>query len=253
VAPKPGDFTSQLLGLIPLTESLDPDKSRQTEDLEADLARVLEGEYGEPPVVMAQTNLMLCIFRRLRAQNSNILGRHMDRVLSLATKGLRAARSMVATNSPWHHAANVPFQLLCLLLAIDSRASLSLLGDAMGTLQQVATAYNSAVMREAYNTAYLLILLHQRRKDEDARALHDVLSTHSTAPALSPATAVHFGTTNIPPQPTSNTQELSWLEDLIADMPSLREFDLEQFLVEDSLQRQDGPNGTFSADPLLQI
>jgi hypothetical protein len=51
----------------------------------------------------------------------------------------------------------------------------------------------------------------------------------------------------------SNSLELLWLEDLIADMPSLRKFDLEQFLVKDALQWQDGSNGTFSADPLLQM
>jgi hypothetical protein len=267
VEPKAGDNTSQLLGLIPLTEPLDPNKTRSVEDLEADLTRVLDEDRERPPVIMAQVNLMLCIFRRLRAQKSNMLNLQADRILSLLIKGLRAARQMVADSSPWHHVANVPFQAICLLLAIDSRASLALLGDAMSTLQLVANTWNSAMMREAYNTAYLLILLHQRRKEEDAKALRDVLSMHSTAPAMtvdSSSTSQQFSGVGTYNQNNSGYQqqqqgvatmmavesaEFLWLEDLIADMPSLREFDLEQFLVQDAIQPQDSDVGTgFGTD-----
>lgn len=258
VAPKPGDYTSQLLGLIPLTEPLDPTKTRSVEDLEADLNRVLDENRERPPVIMAQVNLMFCIFRRLRAQKSNMLSLQADRILALVVKGLRAARQMVADSSPWHHVANIPFQAICLLLAIDSRASLALLSEAMSTLQIVANTWNSAVMREAYNTAYLLILLHQRRKEEDAKALRGVLSIHSTAPAMAADTSSQFtgigpsnhGIVYQQPQqgPTTITAndsaEFLWLEDLIADMPSLKEFDLEQFLVRDAIQPLDSDAGT---------
>jgi hypothetical protein len=236
LVPKSGDYTSQLLGLIPLTESLDPGKSRTDEELEADLARILGVEYQEPPVVMAQTNLMLCIFRRLRTQNSNILSRHEHRVIRLAKKGLQAAHRMVETNSPWHHAANVPFQVVCLFLAIDSRYSLQLLGYAMSTLNEVATAYDTAVMREAYNTAYLLIMLHQRRKASDAGALQDVMNAHNINPAISPANGGPVSAANDQPlQSPSMQPEMSWMEDLIADMPTLRGLDIYQFLYDDPM------------------
>jgi hypothetical protein len=236
LVPKPGDYTSQLLGLIPLTESLDPGKSRTEEELEADLVRILGVEYEEPPVVMAQTNLMLCIFRRLRTQNSNILSRHEHRVIRLAKKGLQAAHRMVETNSPWHHAANVPFQVVCLFLAIDSRYSLQLLGYAMSTLNEVATAYDTAVMREAYNTAYLLIMLHQRRKASDAGALQDVMNAHNINPAISPANGGPVSAANDQPlQSPSMQPEMSWMEDLIADMPTLRGLDVYQFLYDDPM------------------
>ena len=193
-----------------------------------------------------------------------MLNLQADRILALLVRGLRAARQMVVDSSPWHHVANVPFQAICLLLAIDSRASLALLGDAMSTLQLVANTWNSAVMSEAYNTAYLLILLHQRRKEEDAKALRDVLSIHSTAPAMtadpSSSQFASVSTSNQNggyQQPQSgatamaatDSAEFLWLEDLIADMPSLREFDLEQFLVQDAIQPQDSDFGTgFGTD-----
>jgi hypothetical protein len=241
VSPKAGDYTSQLLGFIPLTEPLHPNKSRSVEELEADMKRVLDDVLEAPPVVMAQVNLMLCIFRRLRAEKSNMINMRMERILELAMKGLRAAENMVASNSPWHHSANVPFQVVCLLLAIDSRASLALLPDAMNVLQEVTNSWNSAVMREAYNTAYLFILLHQRRKEEDAKTLRNVLGMHSTAPAATTAddSMMQFGGVGDFQQPATDSVEFSWLEDLISDMPSLREFDLEQFLVQDAMQQQD--------------
>lgn len=254
VAPHPDDCTSQLLGLIPLTELLDPNKTRTVEEMEADLDLVLSEDRERPPVIMAQINLMLCIFRRLRARKSNMLTLQADRILRLLVKGLGAARQMVVDSSPWHHVANVPFQAICLLLAIDSRASLALLDEAMDTLQLVANTWNSAVMREAYNTAYLLILLHQRRKEEDAKALRDVLSKPAmtvdpniphapggTAGYSSSASVIHqqqYG----PGMAATESAEFLWLEDLIADMPILREFDLGQFLT--GASEQDGLQAT---------
>ncbi|KAF4211265.1 hypothetical protein CNMCM5878_002872 [Aspergillus fumigatiaffinis] len=188
---------------------------------------------------------MLCLYRRLRALNSSISGDLLDRVLALAGNGLRAAREMVASVCPWHQIANVPFQIVCTLLAIDSRTSLALLGEAMRTLREVAAAYDTEVMREAYSTAYLLILLHQRRKEEDTRALRDVLRVNANAAAAAPRLSVETaggGSTSLerqaqPPAPQSQSvadrSEMSWLGDLMIDMPSLQNFDLDQFLMTD--------------------
>ncbi|OKL56561.1 hypothetical protein UA08_08082 [Talaromyces atroroseus] len=278
VAPKPGNYTSQILSFLPLTDELDPNKTRTVEDLEADMAQVLAEECDQPCVVLCQVNLLLCIFRRLRAQKSNMLNLQMDRILELAMKGVRAADQLVDTISPWHHTSNIPFQVICLLLSIDNRASLSLLGDAMRCLQRVAMMWDTPVMREAYNTAYLLILLHQRCKEEDAKTLRDVLGIQQTAPAMtshSTSSAYpisssndnnsHYNNSTFQQQQqqqqqqpttaatTADSAEFLWLEDLIADMPSLREFDLGQFLVQDASQLQDVGvmGGNFGAESLL--
>ncbi|KAJ5619056.1 hypothetical protein N7510_003040 [Penicillium lagena] len=200
---------------------------------------------------------MLCIYRRLRALNAHALlsGQLLDRVLALARRALHAARGMVASNCPWHQVANVPFQIVCTLLAIDNRAALDLLPDAMRTLREVLAAYDTPVMREAYSTAYLLIAMHQRRKEDDTHALAEVLRVNAAA-AAAPPTATTGNTTadqdvscepaaqpqpqllQQPPQisepngPVSDA-ELSWLGDLVIDMPSLQNFDLDQFLMTD--------------------
>lgn len=192
---------------------------------------------------------MLCIYRRLRALSPNgpLFPNLLDRVLALAGRGLRAARSMVASTSPWHQVANVPFQVVCSLLAIDSRAALDLLADAMRTLREVLVAYDTTSMREAYSTAYLLIALHQKRKEDDTRALAEVLRVNSAAAAPVP----DLERSTVEPQPPKESSpdqthnhtrdeskpalsdEFSWLGDLMIDMPSLQHFDLDQFLMTD--------------------
>ncbi|KAI2794091.1 hypothetical protein POX_a00681 [Penicillium oxalicum] len=253
-------------------------------ELETALTAVLDLSYTEPSLILVQCNLMLCIYRRVRALNAHapLPGRALDRILELGERGLHAARSMVAATSPWHQVANVPFQVLCILLAIDSRAALALLPQAMITLREVLVAYDTDVMREAYSTAYLLIALHQRRKEDDTRALAEVLRANAAAavPASLPVVArrqeaekvkgdeartgrsmamgmgmsmsiststrdgegssTRVDSHTIPRQaraqdvlgPVSDA-ELSWLGDLMIDMPSLQNFDLDQFLLTD--------------------
>jgi hypothetical protein len=182
---------------------------------------------------------------------------------------------MVAQACPWHQVANVPFQVVCSLLAIDNRPALALLGDAMRTLREVTAAYDTASMREAYSTAYLLVALHHRRKEDDTRALAEVLRVNASDVGWVDGDGFEgggggsgdFGENVVVDQGNSHGQqiqqsstqnstqnqnqnqnqnqvlhesvapvsdaEFSWLGDLMIDMPSLQNFDLDQFLMTD--------------------
>ncbi|KXG49792.1 Transcription factor [Penicillium griseofulvum] len=239
---------ADLFHLLPLSENLDPTgpSPQDLPELETALTSVLDLLYSEPSLILVQCNLMLCIYRRLRALNSHgpLSPNLLDRVLALAGRGLRAARGMVASSCPWHQVANVPFQVVCSLLAIDSRAALGLLADAMRTLREVLAAYDTPSMREAYSTAYLLIALHQRRKEDDTRALAEVLRVNAAAAApVDDQKDTEIARTTLDDhnqrqeQTASDTlvsdAEFSWLGDLMIDMPSLQNFDLDQFLMTD--------------------
>ncbi|OJJ68660.1 hypothetical protein ASPBRDRAFT_33246 [Aspergillus brasiliensis CBS 101740] len=235
--------TLEIFTLLPMSESLDPNKTTDSPDLESALRNVLDQTHILPQLILVQCNLMLCIYRRLRALNCIISGDLLDRVLALSVKGLQAAREMVATTCPWHQIANVPFQVVCTLLAIDNRASLVMLGGAMRTLREVAAAYDTEVMREAYSTAYLLILLHQRRKEEDTKALKDVLRFNSGASAsaeqidmgqeVNASPAAGSGGSTEPQHSLADYPGFSWLSDLLIDIPSLGSFDMERFMYTD--------------------
>lgn len=222
-----GDYTTQMMSLIPLTEGLNPHQPRSVEDLESDFSKILDRDYQEPPVTMAVTNLSICMFRRLRAQKVSIKPGHVDKMLSLAQKALTAAQKMVATISPWHHAANMPFQILCLCLALETRSSLALVGRALSVLAEVRDTWNSEVLREAYDTAYLLILLHQRRREEDCNQLREAVNIHAT-----------LANAPIMPQSGQDMGGELWLDDLFTDVPGLRDFEMEHFLLEHAINEQ---------------
>ncbi|KAF4229625.1 hypothetical protein CNMCM8980_007191 [Aspergillus fumigatiaffinis] len=221
--PKSDDYTTEVLGLLPATANLDPGKVQDGKDLESLLLQVLSRTHTQPPSVLAQCNLVLCLLRRLCTLNVNISTVATGDILSLLKKGLQAARTLVISCSPWQHMANVPFHTICILLHMDTQSSLEVLPEAVQTLKLVASTYNTNTVREAYDTALLIIFLYQRRRNEDSNFLRALLDKCEELPEsrLSPH------------QTGSSFEELSWLEGLTADMPTLQGVDLSQLLQND--------------------
>lgn len=211
---KQQDATKELLSLSPITEVLNPSNQSKS-NLQSAFLQVLYSIHTQPPSILAQTKLMLSIYQRLRALHWSLSPELLNGALELMTKALQCVREMLLTNSPWHYTASLPFQIICTLLAIDTRSSLSKLGDAMKVLGEVATAYGTKAMREAYKTARLLVLRYQQRKEDDAKLLGGFMHT-DPLPFVDPALY------------KSNMQDLQelgysdpWLSELLADMPGL--------------------------------
>jgi hypothetical protein len=221
-SPKPGDYTAEVLGLLPVSFSLDPTRSTDDTDLISTLSMILDRIHTIAPSVLAQCNLVLCILRRIHTQNLATPCDLAERVLALLKKGLGCARSMVIDCSPWHQVANVPFHIICVLLVMDTRSSLAMLPEAKQTLSLVASTYDTETMREAYSAARLLILLHQQRRKADIAIFDDVLSIHQPERQISS-----------PPQPDFPTEDFAWLGALVADFPRLEGVDIDQFLTAD--------------------
>lgn len=217
-SPRSGDYTGEVLGLLPVSVSLDPGRSKDETDLPSTLSQLLDGTHTQPPSVLAQCNLTLCILRRIHTQNLDISSKLAERVLALLKKGLDCARKMVLECSPWHQTANVPFNIICVLLVLDTRASLALLPEAMKTLGLVASTYDTETMREAYSTAGLLVLLHQQRRKDDIAVFGEALNAHQERQI------------ELPSQQDPSAEEFSWLGALVADIPGLQRVDLDQFL-----------------------
>ncbi|KAH7273301.1 hypothetical protein B0J15DRAFT_476839 [Fusarium solani] len=217
---RPGDFTVELMELLPLSADLDPQKAPAASDLESSLTAVLSRVHSVPPSILAQCNLTLCLCRRLQSMNTSFTGTMLDQILSITAKGIEAAQTILDARSPWHHMANVPFQVVCVLLAIDTVSSISQLKDAMQCLSNVATVYNTDATREALNTASLLILMHQKRKEKCASDLNDILKLFPVAP-LQEAQA------ELPPQ---QMDDMRWLNSLAGDLSSLDYSDFDRFL-----------------------
>ncbi|TPX12746.1 uncharacterized protein E0L32_000923 [Thyridium curvatum] len=225
------DYTAEVMGLLPVSISLDPGRSRDEAELTEKLIRVLGSSHTQPPSVLAQSNLTLCILRRIHSQNLDISGDLAERVLALLKKALACARRMVAACCPWHQVANVPFQIICVLLVLDTRSSLGLLPEAMQTVGLVASTYPTDTMREAYSTACLLVMLHQQRRRHDVAVFGEVLAVHHHQPEAEVPPSSPPADQPAPAAPS--TQENMWLEALVADFPGLQGVDLDQFLSAD--------------------
>ncbi|KAH7041438.1 protein RDR1 [Microdochium trichocladiopsis] len=229
ISPKPrdGDFTVELLELLPYSAILNPDHEPSVPELENALVEVLDREHTKVPSTMAQCNLMLCICRRLKSNNAAFTGPLLARILDLTMSGIRAAQTMIDEGLPWHHMANVPFQVVCILLAIDTSASIGLVGEAMQCLSSAVAKYKTEALQEALGTASVLILLHQKRKERCAARLGNILKQHPVPGQLSEKTAV-AGVASQAPQ--LGEADLGWLDGLVAEIPSLQDIDLGSYL-----------------------
>ena len=224
---KAGSYSDRLLQLLPSSLELDRLSEEDEPTLRMTLATISAKSDIEPPLVMAQCNLLLCILRQLCARNA--LRTHddssLDQALRFLQKGLRAARQMIEDDTPWHHLANIPFQTLCTLLTIDTPTSLAIVGEAMQTLQDVKNAYNTATLNDACNTAYLILFLHRKRRWDDAQAIDNILSGIGNVGGMTP------GLENGDVDPASpNNVEVSWFNDLVNGFPSLQEFSFADFI-----------------------
>jgi len=216
-----GDYTIELLSLLSWSESLDPQRTVGLDELKTVLRNALDQKHSEPPSVLAQTNLVLLVCRRLRALEHHLSGTLLDDVLALTSRGLSGAQAMLNTNSPWHHVANIPFQIVCILLAIDCPASIAQLGDAIRTLSNVALLYNTEAAIEALHTACLLVFLQKKKQEAHVQKLAEILRTYSpvgTIPSATDVEALDRGFV-----------DSSWLDSLMTDMPNLQGFDVGQF------------------------
>lgn len=172
-----GIYTRELMELLPFSIELDPDRKPTVLELETALHTVLGKTHSSPSSVLAQCNLALCLCRRLRSMEVPLTEAILQQVLVLTSKGIRAAEGILTARSPWHHMAYVPFQIVCVLLAIDTVSSISQLRDAMQCLNDICAVYNTPAVREALKMARSLVLLHQRGKEMFAAALSGVLES----------------------------------------------------------------------------
>lgn len=182
---QPGEYTAELLDLLPYSEHLDPGHEASVESLTTALAEVLARNHTQPPSVLAQCNLMLCIYRRLHASKSVITEGVMNAVLNLIKRSIQAVRSSIAEGLPWHHVANVPFQVICTLLVIDTAPSFALLADALRCLELVNDTHQTGATREAVLAAYALLQLHQKRREAEVKKQSDMLSLYPAIPCPS--------------------------------------------------------------------
>ena len=167
--PREGDYTADYVNLYSLSCILDPERSENK--WEEFLRQLEHWEARHDALELSRCNLAMCGYRRLRLVNPVVSNETISRVISIGLCGLAAARRMAQRSKPWWHNANVPFQVVCVFLALDVRESLKHISEALRVLEEVSERFRTIAVKEALKTARFLVRLSKKRKDEDSDVL----------------------------------------------------------------------------------
>jgi hypothetical protein len=204
--------------LVALANSL-PEDTHAHDNEEAVIQNSLDAlnqiSIDSEPLILLKADIAFCLYRRLRSLHAraSVCARTTPLVTSIGISALPTVTSLAKQQLPWWTIISVPFQLVCVLLAIDSRESLSHIAQAMNTLESVGKHWDTHMAREAVGCAGLLVKLSRRRKEEDLRYLERSMPRSSgpygpvepsdMAEELSQPTT-RAGTSTIAAQPTSS-------------------------------------------------
>ncbi|PPJ51994.1 hypothetical protein CBER1_09313 [Cercospora berteroae] len=166
-----GDYTKDYIELYSISCFLEPEQGEKAGQWEEFLTQLDAYEPKHDGIALSKANLGLCGYRRLRLANPNLSPDVVKTILNIGLNGLQAARRMAEKGMPWWHVANVPFQVICVFLAMDGKESLSHLSTAMRTLEYVVDRFKTGAMKDSLKTARFLVRLSKKRKDEDSQVL----------------------------------------------------------------------------------
>ncbi|TKA23016.1 hypothetical protein B0A50_07234 [Salinomyces thailandicus] len=245
-----GDFTREYIDLYSISCCLDPERTNQQGQWEDFLKQLEAYEVKHDVIELSKANLTLCGYRRLRLANPILSSETTGRIITVSLKGLEAARRMAAKGMPWWHVANVPFQVICIFLAMDVRESLANIHIAVRALEEVVQRFDTVALKEALKTARFLVRLSKKRKEEDSDVLSQSLKKDQAAedpqpenlkrPQAQPngvSSSAHNLAGAATETPVSNTSNEDWNMDqilnnsdfdwnyfLTADMPAFNSF-----------------------------
>ena len=148
-------------------------------DLTDSLIRLGKIECHNLPLHLIKADAMFCIYRKLRYIGITLSQNQTETILSVIRSALDAAESLAHQYQQWWNIVGVPFHSICVLIALYTMESLTLLPQAMETLQSVATVFGSHVSREALRTAHYLVRVAEKRKRKELVCLQQCLNVNA--------------------------------------------------------------------------
>lgn len=126
---------------------------------------------------LERSYLAIIFFRRLYSLKYSFVNDITPLLLNVAVSGLDACCDFARNQIPWWHVANLPFQLLCMLLIIDSKKSITLVDKALKAIVLVSQNFETKEITDTVNTAYNLVTLMERRKFYDYSKFQDLVKS----------------------------------------------------------------------------
>lgn len=177
--PSSGDYTTDFLAMLHISVILEPEKSPTVGELETALHKVQKYAVCTDPLLLSRANLGFTLYRRLRLVTGTIKNELLNIVISIGREGLQASLRATQAWTPWWHVSNIPFQFTCILLSMDTAEALSHVAEAVTVLRTVANTFRSSVVQTALATVEQLVMLSQKRKQQDIVSLAAVPRSQS--------------------------------------------------------------------------
>lgn len=149
--------------------------------------KAIEEIPSTSPVISAlKVDLAMHFYRRFVDLTEGRISKHHNQAMvRIIRESMTAIRELLNSRQPWWHIILTPFQAVCILLSMDTDASLRMIPEVMALLKESASQYPSHLPTEAVETAERLINAVQRRKLEQAERLSAPHSKDSQAQSLS--------------------------------------------------------------------
>ena len=179
------DGSGSLVDFLDLCEHLPSFSSdsmqvaNEKESLVLNLERLAELDPRNPPLGLLKAEICFILFRRMRFLRMALTESQIGTVLNIIQAALLESQSLSNSGSKWWNIASVPFQSVCVLIAMDTSTSLALLSNAMDTLGIIARAYDTHSVREALEIAAQLVRALRRKKTDEVHVLDKALDISS--------------------------------------------------------------------------
>lgn len=180
------DFTPQLCTLVEIVplSPMGSDSGATIQDLSIATKNLAATPTDHDFLVLVRADLVFSIYRRLRLLEPNLRQSLLDDVISTGMSALPAARALASQNQPWWNVISTVFQFVCVLLAIDTHASVANLSEAMDTLGMIVDHLKTHLATEALATARNLVRASLDRRRKGVEVLEAIVGLTTSDDAM---------------------------------------------------------------------
>ncbi|TVY39615.1 Protein RDR1 [Lachnellula occidentalis] len=150
------------------------------------IMRLGEMSISKSPLLLLRADAIFCIYRKLRYIGVTLSQKQIEVILSVIRSALEAADSLALQSQQWWTIIGVPFHSVCVLIALKTIESLTLLHKAAETLRSIVMVFNSHVSREALRTAHYLVKVTEKKRRGELECLQRCLNLNAQINAGTP-------------------------------------------------------------------
>lgn len=165
----------QTIPSSPFPHALDSEGASAEEQLYSRIMELANFAADHPFIVWSKADLIFCFYRRLRQFQFIMPAEITEALIRVGNESVAAAlQTLVAERQPYFNALGSIFHFACILMALNTPASLANVGAAMSALEAIANVVDTAMVRQTLDTARQLLNDCIERKSQDLETLQGI-------------------------------------------------------------------------------